>query len=149
MSEVTTIRRVLICHARHVEDDVLANMVNTTKRLLSAQKLQDGSVVAPAIVTARDSFIKWHEKRSGPANYNGWIGWITGTTTPFGAEPRFHVFLVPQPRIGKATAQIVETALRLGRVVVCLTDNADGILRVRRVVRLDEHDFQTGWVVAG
>jgi hypothetical protein len=78
-----------------------------------------------------------------------WDAWTTeaatGTSYP-DHMPYFDGFLVPTPRFGSGTGQIVEKALRAGKPVFAI--RSDGSLaKVLAVRQVDKQDWKTGYAV--
>lgn len=84
------------------------------------------------------------------ARFGGWDGWINsvaaGTIYEDGVvTPRFtSIIVAPNVEIGRATAAIVRTALRMGKPVYFF-DGEEQLATVRVVHTIDPSDFKTGW----
>jgi hypothetical protein len=119
--------------------------------LLAAQRLPDGSAVVPEVTTGRESvdLFRTAPGRSQTAAFDwaAWSGWVVGSLGGAfgGAEPRYHyVMVVPTVYVGRATAGVIERALRQRWPRVYFYDGE----RLRRVLRLnvlDAGNMARGW----
>lgn len=141
-------KRVLVLHPKSSEPDEVEMLGS---RLANHVDLHKAFPTEPLweVTTARSSFMAFEKKYGTPVNWRRWFDLVTGNTAPFGlAEPTFHVFIVaPESVVGKATKDIVEMALRKGRVVLRLTPDQT-LEKVTKVVAIDPQNFKRGWVVA-
>lgn len=94
-------------------------------------------------VTVVDGLTDWRE------NFNrcgGWPGWVQDVANgrELSGRPRFDAILCPQTAVGRATSQIVQLALDVGKPVVYL--RRDGVtLRVTGIVCDDPESWKAGW----
>lgn len=138
--------RVLITHGRHDTDEFLAQLKADVTVLLAAYGPAD-------VVLARDDYA---------ANFTrcgGWDGWsidVASGIDPVSREPRYHAYVVPSARVGKATAAILDRALRLGKPVFRFTpakyaglggQRSGTFAGVRAITCVNERDFKAGWEV--
>ena len=105
---------------------------------------------AAEVISGRDSF-------AATAHGSGsWSAWATevGSGTDANGDPTFDLILVPDVFCGKATAQIVDAALRSSREVIALKIARDIYGKVVRsdwfpvvAVQIDEETY--GWKACG
>lgn len=140
-------QRILILHPKSTELDEVEALAAMLRQHPDLPKLVPGGHTWD-VTTGRDSFLAFEEKYGKPVNWGRWFSQITGTVTPFGAEPTFHIFIVaPESYVGKATKDIVAAALQKGRIVLRLTPDQE-LKRVTKVVAVDPTNFKRGWIVA-
>jgi hypothetical protein len=94
-------------------------------------------------VTVVDGLSDWNENF---ARCGGWNGWAEDVATgrDLNGRPRYDAILCPRESVGKATMQIVEAALRVGKPVL-LGDAVRGTKRVVGVVQSDPTSWKAGW----
>lgn len=118
--------RIFLAHPKALMDaDIDALCAEALDRVSSA--LPDRRV---AVIAGRDAYLA-HYQRCG--TWDAWARYIV-TGAEYGTgEPVFHAIVVaPVPALGKATAGIVQHALKANKAVLLLTDGT-----LRRVARLD------------
>lgn len=149
MSAVHTIRRVFLAHPKEISDENLAEFTELAKKTFSAMRLRDGTLCAPDITTARDSVLAWQKLRVGkPFDWTAWQTHVTGSTKPWGGEPRFHYFLVgPALTVGRATAGLLLLAFRYQRTVLAFNDNSTALVKVASVAAFEPNNWKAGWRV--
>lgn len=81
------------------------------------------------------------------SNFRGdWAGWAENVVSRVHSvtrRPVYDVIIVPGQRCGRATAQVVSAALKVGRPVF-LWDREHSLKRVRAVATVDSDDWATG-----
>lgn len=78
-----------------------------------------------------------------------WNAWIRDVATGLDyvtREPRFHAYIVPDERIGKATAEILAMALHCRKPVLRWLGNGQ-FRPISLVQKVAERDFKSGWAV--
>jgi hypothetical protein len=84
------------------------------------------------------------------SSLGSWAAWIRDVATGLDyvtREPRFHAYVVPDERIGKATAEIIGAALNLRKPV--LRWLGDGAFRpISLVQKVAPRDFKSGWQIS-
>ena len=82
------------------------------------------------------------------AQHGNWDSWIWETVhgkNYHTRAPNFHGFLVHGAEVGRATANIVRTALQSGRVVLACVDNC--LYAVTDVAERDSNRWTDGWTL--
>ena len=94
-------------------------------------------------VTVVDGLSDWNENFGRCGGWNGWAEDVaTGRTLE--GRPRFDAIVCPQTAVGRATYQIVQLALDVGKPVIHL--RRDGAtLRVTGIVCDDPDSWKAGW----
>lgn len=92
--------------------------------------------------------VTWYKEQFGSCgNWDSWV-WETVTGKDYGTrEPYFNGFVVYGERLGRASACIVDLALRSNRAVLALRSDLTPIEMVRGVASVDETDMVAGWKV--
>jgi len=112
-----------------------------TKR--SHEKL--GAYMSPNIVVTSG---RVEHKQSFTGDWEKWQRSIVKRKHATTGDIRYHMFVVPNKECGRATAGILEMALREGRKV-CLWDREAGkISKVYRVENFDPEDWTAGFRVS-
>lgn len=92
-----------------------------------------------------DSVAWYRQQFAASGSWESWI-WNTVTGKDYGTrEPHFNGFLVYGERLGRASATIVDLALRAQRAVLALKKDDQPIELVQRVELVDETDMVSGW----
>ena len=115
------------------------------KGLLRARGERAGKDLRVTIVPGRDDF-KVHHK-------GGWDSWAKSVVTrehSITRKPYYDMIVIPTPFVGRATAQIVGSAIRAGRPVFLLCQHgergdAPEIQRITQVYPYDEEDWAGGY----
>lgn len=128
--------RVFYAHRRDADVGEINEAVATLSSHL-AHRLH----TAVKVTSGRDDF----KRRFAMAG--GWSAWPDSVSSPLaGGESRYTIIVVPDGPVGKATAQIVETALQRG--VACLWWDGDvdePMLQQLKLVQEDREDWKNGW----
>lgn len=142
------IRHVFVAHPKGISDAELEDFLLRCHKAFHGRKGADGSDLKVTFTTGRESAEAWIAERRGQAfNWRLWIAHVTGVTTPFGGEPRFHYFVVgPERVIGRATADLLRKALSVGRRVFRL--DGETLIAVQSILTNDDKDWKKGWIVA-
>ena len=106
-----------------------------------AEWKQEVEALVPG-VTVVDGLTDWQENFSRCGGWNGWADDVATGRDLYG-RPRYDAILCPRESVGKATMQIVEAALRVGKPV--LLGGAQGVQRVIGVVQSDPTSWKAGW----
>jgi hypothetical protein len=99
----------------------------------------------PADVGVVDGFSDWKENFHRCGGWNGWAEDVATGRTLTG-QHRFEAIVCPYLTVGKATAQIVERALHLGKPVVHLARDGT-IAKVTGINREDDDSWKAGWTL--
>jgi len=95
-------------------------------------------------VSILDSAAWYREQFSVSGNWDSWI-WETVSGRDYGTrENHFAGFVVFGDRLGKASAGIVELALRTGRPVLVWNNS---LRTVRSIKPVDASDMTSGWAI--
>jgi hypothetical protein len=89
-----------------------------------------------------DGLTDWHANFARCGGWNGWAEDVAGGRDING-RARYDAIICPRACVGKATAQIVECALRNGKPV--LLAGSVGVRRVIGVVQADPTSWKAGW----
>ena len=84
------------------------------------------------------------------AQYGTWEGWQLDVATGVrfnDRQPRYHMFIVTDREIGRATAAILQGALELRKPVLFFEVGARALHHVRGVSTDDSDDWKGGWRV--
>lgn len=138
-------KRIFLAHPISVQEERLNELKVEVAKAIVAANLTGGEEFD--LVLGRDD----HAARF--ALEGGWQGWIHSVaegvyTSLAGVEPRFHGYVVaPSQAVGKATAEILQKAMRRGKLVVYLSEQGE-LKRVSRVMQVDREDFRAGWIAS-
>lgn len=138
--------KVFLAHSIHDSEDSIVEMQRIITMLF-----RDYADADVEVVPGRDDF------KENFASAGGWRGWPVDVVTRcdyMTREPIYAAIVVPAQCVGKATAQIIETALDKNRPVLYLhngyDDAHDMTLDLMHVVALDCEDSQnakSGWCI--
>jgi len=127
-----------LAHKRQLEDKKIDHLVAGATLLLRELGVVRGDETA--VVTAgRDDY----KERS--AALGGWQGWARDVAVgedEYG-RPTFHTIIVPDERVGKATAGIIQDALDVGKPVYFWRTRE--LVSVKTVQAVDQEDWKQGW----
>jgi hypothetical protein len=126
--------RLFIAHRKAEEDlDALKSSVESA---LTASKLSNFT-----LTLGRDDY---EEKFKSAGSWDAWIERIATGIHPITRKAIYDGLVVPDAKVGKATAKMVELALSKKKPVLYLT--SDGAVKVvTGVERKDLRNFQSGW----
>lgn len=147
-----TERRIFLAHPKALEDSEVNRLCEVVHGLFEGKGLKNGSKIAATVTTGRDSVEQFRDGSKAGMNWPAWEAHVLGKLGgPFDREapPRFHYFVVvPNYIVGKATAEMVQRALKQPWPQVFWFHEADNKLRaVRGVNVLDPHNFRSGWAL--
>jgi hypothetical protein len=141
---VSPYTKIFIANAKEAEPHEIDKAVEIVK----ASALMGEHPAAVDVTTAREEYLAFEAKYGKPVNWQKWFDHVTGPMTTFSATPRFPCIVVPSSTIGKATKDIVGTALRKGLIHVYRITPDGEVKRVSKVTCLDPENFKHGWVVS-
>jgi hypothetical protein len=130
--------RVFLAHAKAASDEEIQSATDRARNAL--REIANGKTVA--VTTGRDDYQR-HFARCG--SWDAWARDVGQGIDYLSREPRYHAIVVPTPRVGAATANIVRIALAVAKPVLLLTDRR--LTKVATVVQVSARDFRTGWEV--
>jgi hypothetical protein len=110
---MTEQRRILFCHPKSWDDAQIEEGVRRLREV--AARVLPGYEVE--ITSGRDAYNQ-HFARCG-----GWGGWTYAMATETryqDGQPLFHTYAVPDLAMGRATAELIGAALKIGKRVVSL-----------------------------
>jgi len=113
----------------------------------SVQELKQVMLDTLGITTQVVDSLEWF--RTQFPRHNDWDAWVWETVTGKSyatRKPHFDAYVVVGSRLGKASAGIVNLALRNQKPVFCLTDSR--IAAVSAITSLDADDMASGWAVS-
>ncbi len=126
--------KAFLAHKRQLDDRKIDQLVAGATLLL-----RDRGADFARVIPGRDDF----KERS--ASLGGWQGWARDVATgedEYG-NPSFHAIIVPDERIGRATAGIVQDALNVGKAVFFWRKGE--LVAVQTVETVDQEDWKQGW----
>lgn len=130
-----TERRFFLAHSKG-EENLEARLAAAH---LAVQRFANGK---PYTITLGRDFFEREFKRC--ASWEAWTTEIVHGVNYTTREPLFHGLLVPAARVGAGTAEMIEKALVIGKLVLAYRD--DGMVAtVVRVVCENQKDWQTGY----
>jgi len=97
----------------------------------------------PTDVEVIDGLADWQEHFHRCGGWNGWVDDVACGRT-LGGRARFDAVVCPYSVVGRATAQIVERALGIGKPVVHYARNGS-VSRVTGVECVDFDSWKAGW----
>lgn len=127
---------LLACFPKHFSPVQESNAMEESSDLLL------GKGIAARCVSAGDWFQKTFSKHG---NWDSWIWETVHGKDYMTRAPHFHGFLVYGREVGRATANIVKTALQSGRVVLAHVD--DSLYSVTDVAERDSNRWSDGWTL--
>jgi hypothetical protein len=135
--------RAFYAHGANDPDNIVDTTCNQVRALIKEKAAKSGREIKVSVVPGRDDF---------RINCRGdWEAWGKSIITRRDAMTQavFYDFIVlPGLVVGRATAQIVDYAVRAGRPVFMLVGmaaNPDCLLRVTQVYPYDPDDWQGGF----
>lgn len=136
--------RIFFAHPKAWDEGFIAARTQELVDALRVLRDRSGQGTRLRVVTGRDD---WQETvGSGPRGRNGWQQWIGHTSTGVRAdgEPRYHVFIIPNGPVGKATGGLIQMALYAGKPVSCW-DTVDCTLVAVTGVVQESESHSEGW----
>jgi hypothetical protein len=135
--------RVFYAHSSAESEEETKSQCQKIKELISKRGESKGRELSVSVVPGRADF---------RANCRGdWDVWAKGIITRDHAitrEPFYDLIIVPGEYVGRATAQIVDSAVRAGRPVFLLTEGGEEwgpLQRITQVYPYDPDDWQGGY----
>lgn len=127
----------LACLPKDIEPRLEAERVDRAHRIILSKLSVDAGVVTSG---------SWFKKtfiQSG--NYAGWIYDCVHGRNSMTASPHFIGFVVFNRTVGKATAEILASAVAAGRAVILIDD--EELQTITGVQRNDNESWALGWTV--
>jgi hypothetical protein len=131
--------RVFIAHAKGDDDAALAKLRGEIAAALEAGR------IAAAVTLGRDDF-EAHFPRLG-SSWQAWCADVVSGFHPVTREPRYTHLIVPTEFVGKATADMVATALRVGKPVLRWRAITGKFTKITKVTK-ETTSVQTGWRIS-
>ena len=115
------------------------------KEILRAKGERAGKDLKITIVPGRDDFRVHHR-----GDWTSWAKSVTQREHSITRKPYYDMVVIPTPYVGRATAQIVGMAIRVGRPVFLFCENSEKetvptIQRITQVYPYDEDDWSGGY----
>ena len=110
---------------------------------LRVEELRQAVQAKAPNATVVDGVSDWNENFHRCGGWNGWIEDVAAGRELSG-RPRFDAYIAPYATVGRATAQIIERALQLGKPVLHVPRNGE-TLRVTGVECTDFDSWKAGW----
>ena len=125
------------------------NVILLHSKAATDAEIKSAAVDLVNLGVAKVTSARKHWERAG-AGSGGFAGWPQAVLrTGYGTtRPEFDALVVPQRRVGKATADIVNLALKVKRPIFVLDEalaNTRALTPVTGIRTIDGRDFQTGW----
>lgn len=132
-------RRIFYAHpANHQADDIAGR----ADALTTALQVRAGAGTSIKVVAGRDDY---HQRFPLCGSWDAWAASV-GSGHAYDGSPLFHGIIVPTLEVGKATAGIIEAALRAERPVLYWQPQERVFQPVNAVEQVDGN-WQTGWVI--
>jgi hypothetical protein len=131
--------RAFLAHAKGVSPDAIEEMIQRT--LAALRPVAHGRKV---VITS--GLVDWEAHFARCGSWEAWQRDVAQGIDYLTREPRYHTIVVPSPRVGKATAAIVEGFLYTGKPALLLLESGE-LSVITECVRVAERDWQQGWEV--
>tara|TARA_R100000152_G_C6613863_1_gene66846 strand:- start:72 stop:527 length:456 start_codon:yes stop_codon:yes gene_type:complete len=135
--------RIFYAHASGDDSDVIAQGCAGIKELVRAKGERAGKDVKVTVVPGRDDF-----RAHCRGDWDVWAKSVVHREHAITRKPFYDLIVIPTPYVGRATAQIVNVAIRAGRPVFLLSNNSEGnssLERITQVYPYDIDDWQGGY----
>jgi hypothetical protein len=103
-----------------------------------------GGAVGAVLTSAEDDY------NANFGRLGGWEPWQRDVATGIrfsDREPRYHIYVVTEMDVGRATAEILKQALRAAKVVMYFDLERNALERVVGVVDVNADDWKYGWSI--
>ena len=132
-------RRIFYAHpASHEADDI----DQRTSDLTVALQVRAGIGTLIKVTPGRDDY---HQRFPLCGSWDAWTASV-GSGHAYDGSPLFHGIIVPTMEVGKATAGIIEAALRAERPVLYWQPRERVFQPVNGVEQVD-NNWKTGWMI--
>ncbi len=138
--------RVFYGHASGVSDESITEGCRKIQELVRAKGERAGEELKVSVVPGRDDF-RIHNR----GDWDVWAKSVTKREHAMTRKPYYDFIVIPTQYVGRATAQIVGHAVRVGRPVFLLSESStpDGqngkLERITQVYPYDVDDWQGGY----
>ena len=132
--------RVFYAHSAGASDSAIAQGVADVRAYIIGQWKTAGNEaeIKCSVVPGRDDFHRY---------FNGdWDEWTAGVSKRGNAttgEKLYHIVVVPEVDVGRATAQIIQRAMSVGMPVFLFAEGS--LVRIAQVKMTDPEDWQSGY----
>ena len=133
--------KVFLAHAKGATDNQIGEWITDIKRWLQRDDI-DGQVV-PGVQD-------FHDNIGSDGTFDAWARNVPTRRDTFTGAKLYSAICVPSRTVGKATALIVEKALKIGTPVFVFdyVEKEAVFFQVREVVTDDERNYIAGWSLA-
>tara|TARA_R110002012_G_scaffold9854_7_gene45848 strand:+ start:17160 stop:17654 length:495 start_codon:yes stop_codon:yes gene_type:complete len=136
---------IFYAHSSYDTEDHINKACKKIKELIRARGERAGKDLKVTIVPGRDDFRVHHR-----GDWNSWAKSVTNREHSITRKPYYDMIVIPTPYVGRATAQVVGMAIRVGRPVFLLCQHeergdAPEIQRITQVYPYDEEDWAGGY----
>lgn len=136
---------IFYAHPSLDTEDRIEEACKRIKEILRAKGERAGKDLKITIVPGRDDFRVHHR-----GDWTSWAKSVARREHSITRKPYYDMIVIPTPYVGRATAQIVGMAIRVGRPVFLLCENSEKetvptIQRITQVYPYDEDDWSGGY----
>lgn len=132
--------RIFYAHPSGEDAKTIANQSIRIRELVHAKGERVGKDLKVSIISGRDDF-----RINCRGDWNVWAKSIVSREHAITRKPYYDFIVVPGTTVGRATAQIVDKAVRAGRPVFLLSQNEERLERITQVYPFDVDDWQGGF----
>lgn len=130
--------RVFYAHSSSESEEETKSQCQKIKELIVKRGESKGRELSVSIVPGRADF-----RANCRGDWDAWAKGIISRDHAITREPFYDLIIVPSKYVGRATAQIVDRAVRVGRPVFLLDDGP--LQRITQVYPYDPDDWQGGY----
>ena len=130
--------RVFYGHASGVSDESITEGCRKIQELVRAKGERAGEELKVSVVPGRDDF-RIHNR----GDWDVWAKSVTKREHAMTRKPYYDFIVIPTQYVGRATAQIVDKAVKAGRPVFLLSE--EKLERITQVYPFDVDDWQGGF----
>ena len=131
--------KVLLAHPKGCTDSEIGSWSSAIVRWARADDID------AEVVTGLEDF---RANIALDGSFDCWAKGVAGRRDTYTGQPVYRAIFVPQDTVGKATAIIADSALKLGSPVFLMSDHGpDGasFTPVSKVTQLDGENYAAGW----
>lgn len=136
---------VFYAHPSFDTEDKIEKDCGNIRKIIRARGERAGKDLKINIVPGREDFRVHHR-----GDWNSWAKGVIAREHSITRKPYYDMVVIPSPFVGRATAQIVGMAIRIGRPVFLLCqhkerEDSPEIQRITQVYPYDEEDWSGGY----
>ena len=129
---------VFYAHPSGEDGKTIAKQGIKIREIIRAKGERAGKDLKVSVISGRDDF-RIHCR----GDWNVWAKSIVKREHAITRKPYYDLIVVPSTTVGRATAQVVDLAVRAGRPVFFLSD--EKLERITQVYAFDAEDWQGGF----